>query len=185
MRKVVIPLEISEISSEILPVVRQLFKATETAITLVAVAQPPVETPIVADSHMMVVALSASAMVMSAEECEEERKELQTKLETVAQSLRQDGYLVATMVLTGPTVDAIANYVEKQKFDLLAMATYGRTGVNRLVYGSIAEALLRRVSVPLLLIRHQPSSTHAGKHIRVSQGRGRVVHQLAPAMSGY
>ncbi len=184
MRKVVIPLEISEISSEILPVVRQLFKAVETSITLVAVAQPPVETPIVADSHMMVVALSASAMVMSAEECDEERQELQAKLEAVAQSLRQEGYLVATVVLTGPTVDAIANYVEKQKFDLLAMATYGRTGVNRLVYGSIAEALLRRVSVPLLLIRHQPSSTHAGKHIRVNQRRGRVAQQLAPAL-GY
>jgi nucleotide-binding universal stress UspA family protein len=185
MRKVVIPLEVSEISSEILPVVRHLFKPGETEITLVAVAQPPAETPIVADSHMMAVALSASSMVFSVEECEAERKELQSKLETVAVDLRSSGYKVYTTVLTGATVEAIANFVEKRNFDLLAMATYGRTGVNRLVYGSIAEALLRRVSIPLLLLRHQPNSAHTGKRVRVDEHRVRVAYRPTPALVGF
>jgi nucleotide-binding universal stress UspA family protein len=37
--------------------------------------------------------------------------------------------------------------------DLIAMTTHGRTGVGRLLFGSVAEAVLRRADVPVFLMR--------------------------------
>lgn len=46
---------------------------------------------------------------------------------------------------------AIAAYVDQQKIDLIVLGTHARTGVRRLVLGSVAEGVLRAVSVPALL----------------------------------
>jgi nucleotide-binding universal stress UspA family protein len=37
--------------------------------------------------------------------------------------------------------------------DLVAMTTHGRSGISRLIFGSVAEQVLRHVSVPVLLVR--------------------------------
>jgi len=156
MRKVLIPLEISPISSDILPTVRHLFQTADVELTLLAVAQPKAETPIVVDAHMIALPPSVyTTTTGSDEEWDVYRKELKENLERAANELRNAGYKVYTVLLTGNTIDEIVNFVEKRHFDLLALATYGRTGLRRLVYGSVAEELLRLVSVPLLLVRHQ------------------------------
>jgi hypothetical protein len=36
---------------------------------------------------------------------------------------------------------------------MIAMATHGRTGVSRLLFGSVAEAVLRHATVPVFMIR--------------------------------
>ena len=166
MRKILIPLEISPISADILPVIRHLYTAGEVELTLLAVAQPPAETPLVVDAHMMALPPSIYAETIDNEtEWVAYRKEITTNLEKVAQDLRRDGYKVYTVLLTGNIIDEIVNFVEKRPFDLLALATYGRTGLRRLVYGSVAEELLRLVSVPLLLVRHQPNNKQTGKTV--------------------
>jgi nucleotide-binding universal stress UspA family protein len=48
---------------------------------------------------------------------------------------------------------AIAEVARREKADLIAMATHGRSGLARLVLGSIATGTLQRTSVPLMLIR--------------------------------
>lgn len=154
-KKVVIPLEISEISAEILPVIRRLFEPEQIELTLVAVAQPVEPAVMVTDAHMMALPPSAYTTGYDREEWEAYRQELKGKLELAANDLRAAGYKVYTVLLTGSPLYEIANFVERRNFDLLAMATYGRSGLNRLIYGSRAETLLRMVSVPMLLLRHQ------------------------------
>ena len=54
-------------------------------------------------------------------------------------------------VLDAPfTAQAIAEFVEKNNVDLVAMATHGRSGLKRLGLGSVAEGVLRKVHVPVL-----------------------------------
>jgi nucleotide-binding universal stress UspA family protein len=38
--------------------------------------------------------------------------------------------------------------------DLIAMSTHGRSGLGRLLFGSVAEQVLRHADVPVLMIRH-------------------------------
>uniref|UniRef100_A0A7C2GF37 Universal stress protein n=1 Tax=Thermus islandicus TaxID=540988 RepID=A0A7C2GF37_9DEIN len=48
----------------------------------------------------------------------------------------------------------IPTIVEAAKgFDLLVMGTHGRTGLDRLLLGSVTEGVLHRVSVPVLVVR--------------------------------
>nr|HMQ55592.1 universal stress protein [Anaerolineae bacterium] len=46
----------------------------------------------------------------------------------------------------------------RHSIDLIVMATHGRTGLKRLVYGSVAEAVLHKADVPILLVRAHPEA---------------------------
>jgi len=53
----------------------------------------------------------------------------------------------------GPAVEAIVEAARYRHADLIVMSSHGRSGLGRLVLGSIAESVLRSTSVPILLIR--------------------------------
>ena len=55
------------------------------------------------------------------------------------------------MVLRGDTVDAIIEYVEEKKIDLIIMGTHGAKGIEKILLGSVAERVLKRVSCPTLI----------------------------------
>ena len=42
---------------------------------------------------------------------------------------------------------------ERERVDLIAMASHGRTGLSRAVYGSVAAGVLHQVDRPMLLVR--------------------------------
>lgn len=59
---------------------------------------------------------------------------------------------VEVAVIPGSDVPAsIAEFAKEHGVDLIAISTHGRTGFRRLVLGSVAEALLRHTSVPVLV----------------------------------
>jgi nucleotide-binding universal stress UspA family protein len=53
----------------------------------------------------------------------------------------------------GPPVEAIVEAARCRHADLIVMSSHGRSGVARLVLGSVAERVLRATAVPILLIR--------------------------------
>lgn len=55
-----------------------------------------------------------------------------------------------------PVADQIAQAVEKTGADLLVVGSHGRRGFRRLLLGSVAEDLMRKVAVSLLIVRGQP-----------------------------
>jgi nucleotide-binding universal stress UspA family protein len=59
---------------------------------------------------------------------------------------------VRTQVLAGAPPELIVATAEASDVDLIVMSTHGRTGLVRLLYGSVAEAVLRGASVPVLLV---------------------------------
>ena len=60
---------------------------------------------------------------------------------------------VETSVWYATATDAITEAARVKKVDLIVMTTHGRTGLNRLMAGSIAESVLRATTTPVLLLR--------------------------------
>jgi nucleotide-binding universal stress UspA family protein len=68
-------------------------------------------------------------------------------------ALRSQGVEVKSYVESGPVVAGILEVAEREKADLIAMASHGRTGLGRVFYGSVAAGVLHKADRPLLLIR--------------------------------
>jgi nucleotide-binding universal stress UspA family protein len=82
-------------------------------------------------------------------------READEYLAGIQDRLRRQGVTkVETSVWYGPAPDAIVDAARFCKADLIVMSTHGRSGVGRLVLGSVAERVLRTTSTPILLIRH-------------------------------
>ncbi len=74
-------------------------------------------------------------------------------LDAVAQRLRATGVAVNYEQLDGAAAEVILERARQLPADLIAMTTHGRGGLGRLVYGSVADAVLRRAPCPVLLVR--------------------------------
>ncbi len=60
---------------------------------------------------------------------------------------------IKSEVVVGNAAEAIAEYVGKNGIDLIVMATHGRSGISRWVWGSVADRILRSACVPVLMVR--------------------------------
>jgi nucleotide-binding universal stress UspA family protein len=67
--------------------------------------------------------------------------------------LRAEGLRVRGIVEQGPPADIIAEAATREKATLIAMGTHGRTGLSRLIFGSVTELVLRRAPCPVFLVR--------------------------------
>jgi len=75
--------------------------------------------------------------------------------EAVADEARAAGVSVVTEVLTGRPKHELLAYIEDHDIDLAVMGTHGRTGLDRVLLGSTAEALVRRAEVPVLTVSEE------------------------------
>jgi len=64
-----------------------------------------------------------------------------------------DGLDVETTSVTGKPADAILDYAETNDFDQIVMGSRGRSGLSRLLLGSVAETVVRRSSGPVTVVR--------------------------------
>lgn len=74
-------------------------------------------------------------------------------LAKVEERLKDSNINVQSKVLVGKAADEIIGYVNKNPFSIIVMATHGRSGLSRLVYGSVAANLLQGVSNPIFLVK--------------------------------
>jgi nucleotide-binding universal stress UspA family protein len=80
----------------------------------------------------------------------QQEKEAKAEVEAEAAKLVQAGVEAKPRVLIGSAVDAIENIVEPG--DIVVMTSHGRTGIKRLVLGSVAEQLIRSAIAPVVLV---------------------------------
>ena len=74
-------------------------------------------------------------------------------LDEVVSRLEHASAELYSEVLIGNVADSLADYSESNEFDLILIATHGRSGVSRWVRGSIADKVLRSSSIPVLMVR--------------------------------
>ena len=82
-------------------------------------------------------------------------------LSEVRQRVNSDGLTVHLAVEMGPAAETIIDYAHHHPIDLIVMATHGRSGLQRWVYGSVADKVLRGADVPVLLVRTHPEAEAA------------------------
>ena len=74
-------------------------------------------------------------------------------LSEVTVRTRYDGVSVRPEVITGTPGESIADYAAKNSVDLIAIATHGRSGVSRWTWGSVADQVLHSACVAILMVR--------------------------------
>jgi nucleotide-binding universal stress UspA family protein len=81
-------------------------------------------------------------------------REAEGYLESVAAGLKREGIgPVKTSVWYGPPAEAILESAEVTQPDLIVMSTHGRSGLGRLILGSVAESVVRGTRTPIMLLR--------------------------------
>jgi nucleotide-binding universal stress UspA family protein len=74
-------------------------------------------------------------------------------LTQIKKRLKDANISAKSEVLVGKAADEIIDYAHKNPFSLIIMATHGRSGLSRLVYGSVAESVLIGVNSPIFLVK--------------------------------
>lgn len=140
VKQILVGLDGSPLAEAILPCVSNLAKGLGAEVTLLNVTFPesivePEDRP------------SLQQLVQGAE--------IQAKdyLRGVAQRLQETGITTRYAVAVGDAPAEIVNYAQRGGMDLIALATHGRSGIQRWVFGSVADAVLHTTRTPLLLIR--------------------------------
>lgn len=81
------------------------------------------------------------------------RQEAKTLLDSSVAQLRAKGIPAEAVLIEGTPADGILAYAKENQIDLIVMSTHGRTGLARLVFGSVAENVLHQATCPVLLVR--------------------------------
>ncbi len=99
------------------------------------------------------------------DDVEARRNEAEEYLAPIAAALRSRGVDTSWAIRRGRPADEILDAARESGADLIAMATHGRTGLGRLLFGSVAEAVLRHAPVPVFMIR-EPHTVEAAPAAR-------------------
>lgn len=139
-RKMVVPLDGSELAECVLPHVKAIAAGCGIGeVVLLRVVEPiPVEAPPAWDYEAVQKASKKAA------------EEYLTKIKA---DLVKEKLNVSIEVFVGQPGEAITGFVESSGADLIAIATHGRSGITRWVFGSVADKLVRSCCVPVLLVR--------------------------------
>ena len=81
------------------------------------------------------------------------RERADEHLESLADEGKDRGLEVVTTIRDGKPAEEIVEYADGEGIDLIAMGTTGRGGFDRLVVGSVADAVIRTASVPVMATR--------------------------------
>lgn len=82
--------------------------------------------------------------------------EVATYLDNIANSLGEKGLDVESVMISGRKPDvAIVTYARENKVNLIALATHGYSTLGQLIWGSVAESVVRKSGLPALIVKAQ------------------------------
>ena len=140
-KKVLVPLDGSEVSEAILEHVEAIASGCRVPQVILLRVRQPLDADVkgMLDAHI----------AWDLEDTYED--EARKYLNKIAGKLVKKGLAVKTEVLAGNPAEKIIEYVKANGIDLVIMSTHGRLGVSRLVFGSVAEKVIRQSDVPVLI----------------------------------
>lgn len=87
------------------------------------------------------------------EDVEARRTDAEEYLAPLAVELEKKGVRVKSQVRRGIPAPEIVAAAREIGADLIAMSTHGRGGFGRMIFGSVAEAVLHQAEIPVFLMR--------------------------------
>ena len=162
---ILVPLDGSERAESVLPHAEALAKQRGTElvdVVVLRVCEPPTTPSYYLSEPGIAYAPLAEPETLDAqvnwreymkEETAKCRRVAEEYLAGIEKRLRDSNINVRSEVLEGKAAEEIVDYANKNPFNLIVMSTHRRSGLRRLVYGSITENVLQGVSRPILLVR--------------------------------
>jgi universal stress protein A len=136
-RRILVPLEHTATDAKILDYIRPLARACTATLLLIHVADGWVA------RNLKQLDLRES----------EEMKDDRAYLERMCATLQAEGFPCEAVFAAGDPAREIADAADREKCDLIAMATHGHRGLGDVVRGSVASELRHITMVPVLMVR--------------------------------
>jgi nucleotide-binding universal stress UspA family protein len=147
--KILFPVDLSEVSPKMAPWVLDFAERYEAEIHLLFVARnleyfSSIYVPVVSISNL------EAEIIKGAE----------TKIEEFSNAYFKGYSACKTKVVLGDAAEEILKYAENEKIGLIIIGTHGRKGIDRILFGSVAEKVIKMASVPVMSIN--PYRVRAG-----------------------
>jgi nucleotide-binding universal stress UspA family protein len=140
---ILVPLDGSKRAETILPYVEEMALMRKSTVIFLQVIEP---------SATMVTPYDM-VPYYDTELAEKWVQEAKSYVASLQGEFREKGIEAKVFVEQGPIVRVILDVAEREKAELIAMASHGRTGLGRVFYGSVAAGVLHQADRPLLLVR--------------------------------
>jgi nucleotide-binding universal stress UspA family protein len=160
-RKILIPLNQSKLSLEIIPCVEKLFPPGENELLLFYVTNPPGNVgfgepdlgagyvPMPGDEPVK----PTLHPIYASQQEDSIRAHVKAELGPLLKRLREAGYEVSIKVgFDKDPVAVILRHIRKSDIDLVAMSTRARVGVTRFFFRNIADTLAQETEIPVMLV---------------------------------
>ena len=141
IKKILFPLDLTENSSKILPYVLSVSEKYNSQIYLIHVVQDLNKWGKLYVPHPSLDKFQEEAI-----------KNAEKAMDKICENQLQSCPNFQKRVVSGDTVDEILKIIESENIDLLIMGTHGRKGLEHVIFGSVAENVVKKSPVPVLSI---------------------------------
>ncbi len=139
-KKILFPVDLSEVSPKLVPYVKEMAATFGAEVHLLFVARILQHFASIYVPHPSVNKFEAE-IVKGAEQ----------KLHEFVEEQFESDSCTARVVLGDPA-EEILNYAQAEGIDLIIIGTHGRKGLERIIFGSVAERVLKKSPVPVLTV---------------------------------
>jgi nucleotide-binding universal stress UspA family protein len=178
-RKILCPTDFSESSYEAVRAAGELASYFGSDLCIIHVVPPVPVIPVGAEP-------TAFNISMYEQELEASSKK---SLQEVVDQLESKELKVRLIVLRGNAADEIIRTADEEDVDLIVIATRGRTGLDRLIFGSVAEKVVRLARCPVFTVTSRPlkekKQTHSQKGERNMTGEVRPPEEKKEMKQAY
>lgn len=150
--RILVPLDGSDLALHILPYATNIARKFNSKMILFqAIQQPDFNTM----PSVTAVNKEDSVQHLLQDRTANERLRALGYLEQIAKPLREQGIEIDCATSIGDAAKTIIEYAGQNEIDLIAIATHGQGGFKRLVFGSVADRILKNSGLPVLMVKPQ------------------------------
>jgi len=139
-KRILVPVDLADFSPRILPYVKKVAETFQAEVHLLFVERPLKEST----------AGQAHDIAVTRRFEQEAQREAEEQVRAIAGEHLSSCPKVTSCVRLGHAVQTILEYVRSERIDLIILGTHGKRAMEHLVFGSIAEEVLKRSTVPVL-----------------------------------
>jgi nucleotide-binding universal stress UspA family protein len=145
-KNILIPLDGSELAECVLPHVESIAKGCGVQNVVFLRAVEPFHTP-----------SNYYGTILTEEDIkridQDNKTAAEDYLNQLVNRMNPNEVTIHSEIIVGKAPESIAEYAIKTDIDLIIIATHGRSGISRWIWGSVADRILRSSCVPVLMIR--------------------------------
>jgi nucleotide-binding universal stress UspA family protein len=146
-KKIMVPLDGSELAECVIPYIEDFIDQGQTELIVFVRVVKHVINPASFGDTFTYIPEDWSRLEL------EKKSFAESYLKKIVSRLKQDRVKFKTEVLVGRIADSLIDYIKANDFDLILIASHGRSGLSRWVRGSVADKILSGSHIPVLMVR--------------------------------